>query len=229
MVIELNQDDNKSQVSQKSKKLDPIKKTISTNITNNNILLGRNKDLIDLSEKSSVHSKKLAPLKQTSTGVGVDYSDLLNVARIEGVKKSSNFYDFESSNFLEDFKTQKKIELTSIDQMNKNLGINTSNINSYFKSDKLREEENDKKLSTNKKSNFLLSSILFSDKNVQKQLQEDHAKEEIHFNQIIEKQFKQEFWQVYDFMEKTGLDKFTDNVIKEGITTIDKILGKFLL
>ena len=29
-------------------------------------------------------------------------------------------------------------------------------------------------------------------------------------------------------MEKTGLDKFTDNVIKEGITTIDKILGKFL-
>ena len=157
VVIELNQDDNKSQISQKSRKLDPIKKTVLSNITTNNILLGRNKDLLDLSEKSSVHSKKLAPLKQTSVGVGVDYSNLLNVAKIEEVRKKNNFYEFESSNFLENFKTQKKVELTSLDQTK----INKSDINSYFKSDKIGEEDKEKKLSTNKKSNIILSYILF--------------------------------------------------------------------
>lgn len=61
------------------------------------------------------------------------------------------------------------------------------------------------------------------------EIKKQEQKSEMLFSSIIKDQFKHEFHEIYDFMEGLGLSQFTNNFIKRGVTTIDKVLSKYYL
>jgi hypothetical protein len=55
---------------------------------------------------------------------------------------------------------------------------------------------------------------------------EKKENDEKFFNAILKNQFKNEYHEIYNFMDKIGLSQFTDNFIKSGFNTIEKIVSK---
>lgn len=76
----------------------------------------------------------------------------------------------------------------------------------------------------NKSNNSIKSLFNFNlnDEDYRKKIET----EEKGFDIILKNQFKNEYHEIYDFMDKIGLSQFSDKFIKAGYNSIEKVLGK---
>lgn len=143
-------------------------------------------------------------------------------ANINYSKKTTKESDYSESN---KYYEQLKEQLLS-NNSNQNYTSLIENINeqaeSKFKQDQQAIIKNDNPLNKSNNSIKSLFNFNLNDEDYRKKIEN----EEKGFDNILKNQFKNEYHEIYDFMDKIGLSQFSDKFIKAGYNSIEKILGK---